>query len=69
MIINKANFVARDLSALITQIDPSIMGAAYICERGHELIRVNYSNGASIVVNVTADNLSALTLDVVKAIS
>lgn len=69
MIINKANYVASELLEIITQIDPSIVGASYICERGQELVQVRYSSGTAIVVNVTGDNLSALALDVAKAIS
>ena len=69
MLINKANYVANELLEIITQIDPSIAGASYICEHGQELVQVRYSGGRAIVVNVTGDNLSALVLDVAKAMS
>ena len=73
----KAEFVGRELTALLRRIDKEIDHAVYEkFNNGEEYVEVHYrqylfrpeSSPRPFVVCVTADSLSALTRDVLKAI-
>lgn len=73
----KAAFVGIELTALLRRIDTEIDRAVYEkFENGEEYVEIHYrqylfrteANRRPLVVCVTADSLSALTRDVLKAI-
>ncbi len=66
----KSSFVSGVLTALIRKIDKNISRAEYIVRYdGEEFVHIFEQNGRmAIKVCVTADSLSALTRDVLKAV-
>ena len=65
----KADFVKKELTALLSAIDEDCLGAAYwVREDNEEIVTLLFENGAKKRVNVTADSLAALTRDVLKGL-
>ena len=68
----KAEFVKEVLSPLLVMIKTGLAGAEYECENdgGSERVYFVMLNGQRMIppVNVTADSLKALVIDVLKAV-
>lgn len=68
VMMQKKEFVHKELSALVQKVDPSITGVDYVYDEVGEVVKVFYDK-AVIRVDVTADSLAALTQDVLQAIA
>ena len=71
MVINKAEFIVHELEILAKKIDNNI--EFLLCKltdncRDVGVVEVHYKNGNIIKVNVECDSLSAIAIDVVRAI-
>lgn len=64
----KAKFVAKELTNLIRKVDDNIERAEYMVYKSNEeYVHILYSTGGQVDVCVTADSLSAITTDVLRA--
>lgn len=65
----KSRFVYRKLAPLVVSAtDGDVGGLSYEVSRGEEYVRVNYVNGHTRTVCVTADSRAALARDVLRVL-
>ena len=68
-VCGKKLFVEKYLKPLVCALDIGVINAVYRKTDDHnEIVTLIYSDGYTIDKDVTADSLSALTLDVVKGL-
>ena len=66
---NKTSFVEKYLKPLVIALRVGIVNAVYRkTDDYNEIVTLIYSNGYTIDKDVTADSLSALTIDVIKGL-
>ena len=66
-IMKKKDFVYKELSALLSKIDPNIKRVEYEFDENSESVKVIYEK-AVIRVDVTADSMGAIVQDVLMAV-
>lgn len=66
--LNKMKFIHNQLSPLIKKIDSDIIRLVYFIDRDDEFINIVFRGGYIKKVIVTADSLSAITKDVLRAV-
>lgn len=66
----KFEFVSCELDALVKKINPDILSLTYNYSENlqTEYVNINFANGCTKTVNVTADSLLAIAKDVLKHI-
>lgn len=64
----KREFVRGKLYALLLGIDPHIASVDYGIQYSHEIVQITWANGYIKDIEVTADSLKALTMDVLRRI-
>lgn len=65
---NKREFCRGKLFALLLEIDSQITFLDYGIVYGHEIVDITWKQGYSKRIEVTADSLKALAVDVLKHI-
>lgn len=67
--MDKAEFVHKYLQPLLRQIGYNIKFATYFrYDNKEEFVKINYENGYTKLINVTADSLKAIVYDVLRGI-
>lgn len=64
----KREFVRGKLYALLLDIDKDIAFVDYGMQYSHEIVQITWKNGFVKDIEVTADSLKALTMDVLRHI-
>lgn len=68
VMLQKKEFVHKELLALLRKIDPTITGVEYLYDDNGEVVKVFYDK-AVLRVDVTADSLATLTQDVLGKVA
>ena len=67
VVMQKKEFVHKELTALLCKVDPAVTGVEYEYDENGEYVKVFYEK-ACIRINVTGDSLGAIAQDVLMKI-